>query len=73
MSEIADTLIYLAVVLGRLLLPLLIPRYPLPGVIAALVLDAVDQTIFQVFTKWKRGLEPAAASARIPKKTLVSK
>ncbi len=42
--------IFWAVVLSRLLVPLLIPRYPLPAVLAALVLDGVDQTIFQVFT-----------------------
>ena len=35
------------VLAGRFLAPLAIPRYPLPAVIAALVLDAVDQTIFQ--------------------------
>ncbi|MGD8804622.1 MAG: hypothetical protein PVH65_02140 [Chloroflexota bacterium] len=48
--ETADSLVFWAVVLGRLLIPLIIPRYPLPGVVAALLLDAVDQTIFQVFT-----------------------
>lgn len=44
-------LVVLALVLGgRLLLPLLIPWFPLPGIVAALVLDAVDQTLFQSFT-----------------------
>ncbi len=38
------------VVLGRLLIPLAIPRYPLPAIVAALILDGVDQTIFQQFT-----------------------
>lgn len=38
-----------AVVLGRVLLPLLILRYPLPAIVACLVLDGVDQTIFQAF------------------------
>ncbi len=33
-----------------MLIPLLIPLYPLPAVLAALLLDGVDQTIFQVFT-----------------------
>lgn len=28
-------------------MPLTIPRYPLPGILCALVLDAVDQTVFQ--------------------------
>ena len=37
-----------AVIVARLLLPLLIPRYPLPGILIALMLDAIDQTIFQL-------------------------
>ena len=32
-----------------MLLPLLILRYPLPALIGCLVLDGVDQTIFQLF------------------------
>ena len=41
----------LALVVGaRFLVPLLIPWYPLPGVLAALVLDAVDQSLFQGLT-----------------------
>lgn len=50
MTETTDQLVFLAVVLARFLIPLTIPRYPLPGVIASLVLDAIDQTIFQQFT-----------------------
>jgi hypothetical protein len=42
--------IFIAVVLARLLVPLLIPRYALPAILAALVIDAADQTIFQQFT-----------------------
>ncbi len=42
--------IFWAVVLARVLVPLTIPRYPLPGILAALVLDAVDQTVFQALT-----------------------
>ncbi len=42
------------VVLARLLVPLAIIRYPLPAIVAALVLDGVDQTIFQAV-----GAEPA--------------
>lgn len=42
--------VFWLVVLGRFVIPLFIPRYPLPGLLAALLLDAVDQTIFQVFT-----------------------
>jgi hypothetical protein len=41
--------VFLAVVAARFLVPLLIPRYPLPAIIASLVLDGVDQTIFQAF------------------------
>ncbi|GID31723.1 hypothetical protein [Paractinoplanes brasiliensis] len=40
---------FVVVVAARFLLPLAIPYYPLPGVIACLVLDGVDQTIFQAF------------------------
>ncbi|MEU8242261.1 hypothetical protein AB0C07_28755 [Actinoplanes missouriensis] len=43
------TLVFLLVVGARFLVPLLIPRYPLPAIVAALVLDAVDQTVFQSF------------------------
>lgn len=41
--------VFVGVVLGRLLLPLLILRHPLPAIIGCLVLDGVDQTIFQLF------------------------
>lgn len=37
----------LAVIAARLLVPLFIPRFPLPGIIAALLLDAVDRSIFE--------------------------
>ena len=40
-------LVFWAVVLSRLFVPLLIPRFPLPAIIACLVIDAVDQTVFQ--------------------------
>ena len=43
------TLVFVVVVAVRLLLPLLIPRYPLPAILACLVVDAVDQTVFQAF------------------------
>ncbi len=39
-----------AVILARLLLPLLIPKYPLPAILLCLLVDGVDQTIFQTFT-----------------------
>ena len=41
--------VFVAVVGARFLVPLLIPRFPLPAIVAALVLDGVDQTIFQSF------------------------
>src|SRR6476469_10818041 len=41
--------VFVAVVGARFLVPLLIPRYPLPAVVASLLLDGVDQTIFQLF------------------------
>jgi hypothetical protein len=42
-----ETLVFLAVIGARFLVPLLIPLFPLPAIIACLVLDAADQTIFQ--------------------------
>jgi hypothetical protein len=44
-----EQFVFLAVIGGRFLIPLLIPRFPLPAIIACLVLDAADQTIFQAF------------------------
>lgn len=49
-SSSGDLVIFWGVVLARFLLPLAIFRYPLPAILACLVLDAVDQTIFQIFT-----------------------
>jgi hypothetical protein len=46
----SDLLVFWVVVAGRLLLPLLIPYFPLPAILACLVLDAVDQTLYQTFT-----------------------
>jgi hypothetical protein len=43
----SETLVFLAVVGARFLVPLLIPRFPLPAIFACLVLDAADQSIFQ--------------------------
>mgnify|MGYP003599430016 CR=1 FL=1 len=45
-----DWVVFILVVGLRFLLPLFIPFYPLPAIIACLLLDGVDQTIFQVFT-----------------------
>jgi hypothetical protein len=41
--------VFWSVVLARFALPLLIPLFPLPAIIACLLLDGVDQTIFQTF------------------------
>ena len=50
------------VLLARFVLPLTILRYPLPGVLACLVLDGMDQTIFQWFgydPEWYQGYDKA--------------
>jgi len=44
---VSDEMIFVIVVGLRLGIPLLIFRFPLPAILAALVLDAADQTIFQ--------------------------
>lgn len=41
--------LFAIIVTARFLLPLLIFRYPLPAILGCLVLDAVDQTVFQTF------------------------
>ncbi|MGY4768786.1 hypothetical protein ACXC9Q_17885 [Kribbella sp. CWNU-51] len=41
--------VFWSVVTARFVLPLFIPKYPLPAIIGCLVLDAADQTIFQAF------------------------
>lgn len=45
-----DQAVFLVVLALRFGIPLLIPRFPLPAILAALVIDAADQTIFQQFT-----------------------
>ncbi len=42
-----DLTILVVVVAARFVVPLLIPRFPLPAIVAALVIDGVDQTVFQ--------------------------
>lgn len=44
-----EDLIFALVVAARFLVPLAIPRFPLPAIVAALVIDAADQTIFAAF------------------------
>jgi hypothetical protein len=41
--------VFWAVVLARFVLPFFILHYPLPAIVACLLLDGVDQTIFQLF------------------------
>ncbi|MGD8794919.1 MAG: hypothetical protein PVF47_20385, partial [Anaerolineae bacterium] len=48
--SLADGLVFVLIAVARLAVPLVIPRYPLPGIVAALVLDGLDQSIFQQFT-----------------------
>ena len=45
-----DAAIFGVVLALRLLVPLLVFRFPLPSILASLVIDAVDQTVFQTFT-----------------------
>ncbi len=61
MSWEAHLVIY-PLVAARLLLPLLIPRYPLFGILACLILDAADQSIMQAFgidPPWYQGYDKA--------------
>src|SRR5829696_7966562 len=51
--DTGTTVAFLVVVGARFLVPLLIPRFPLPAILGALVLDGIDQTIFQ-----KLGYDP---------------
>ena len=46
---VAMAWLFVLVVGVRFLLPLLIPRYPLPAIVACLVVDGIDQSIFQAF------------------------
>jgi hypothetical protein len=46
-----DQAVFLVVLALRFGIPLFIPRFPLPAILAALVLDAADQTIFQQLTE----------------------
>lgn len=50
MSDTADVLVLAVVAAARLLLPLLILRFPLVGILVCLLLDGVDQTVFELFT-----------------------
>jgi len=43
------TLVFVTVVGLRFVVPLFIPRYPLPAIVVALILDGIDQSVFQWF------------------------
>lgn len=66
----SESVIFTVVVGARLLVPLLIFRYPLPAILACLVIDGVDQTRCSAHAPMmstcdRRGsTTPAAASAR---------
>ena len=51
--DAGTTVAFLVVIGARFLVPLFIPRFPLPAILGALVLDGIDQTIFQ-----KLGYDP---------------
>lgn len=48
--DVTYVVVFTSVVAARFFVPLLIPRFPLPATIAALVIDAVDKSVFQIFT-----------------------
>jgi hypothetical protein len=50
MPDTSDMAIFWTVVMARFLIPLAIPRYPLPAILASLIIDTIDQTIFQLST-----------------------
>jgi hypothetical protein len=58
-----DLLIFGIVLALRLLVPLAIPRFPLPAIVAAMIIDAADQTIFANYTSlnldWYQGYDKA--------------
>lgn len=58
-----DLIIFGIVVALRLFVPLAIPRFPLPAIIAAMIIDAADQSIFQSYTHlnldWYQGYDKA--------------
>jgi hypothetical protein len=58
-----DLLVFGIVVALRLFVPLAIPRFPLPAIVVAMIIDAADQTIFQNYTNlnldWYQGYDKA--------------
>ncbi|WP_100350225.1 hypothetical protein [Luteimicrobium subarcticum] len=45
-----DVVVFVLVVGARLVVPLFIGRFPLPAILASLVIDGVDKSIFQATT-----------------------
>lgn len=45
-----NLIIAVTVIGARLFVPLLIPRFPLPAIVACMLIDGIDQTVFQKFT-----------------------
>lgn len=45
-----DLLVFVVVVGLRLLVPLAVFRYPLPAIVAAMIVDGIDQTAFELLT-----------------------
>ena len=45
-QEAINLLVFLVVVAARFAIPLAIPRFPLPAIVACLIIDGVDQTSF---------------------------
>jgi hypothetical protein len=50
MDDPRNLAVFVVVIAARLVVPLAIPKYPIPAGIAALIIDGVDQTIFQALT-----------------------
>jgi hypothetical protein len=50
MNEYIDALVLLIVIGLRVIVPLAVFRYPLPTIIAALIIDAADKSILEAFT-----------------------
>lgn len=51
MTDHSMDLVIFGIVVGlRIIVPLFIPRFPLPAIIIAMIVDAADQTIFQNYT-----------------------
>lgn len=49
-NDATDGIVFAIVVLARLIVPLAIPRHPVPALVTVLAIDAVDQSVFQAFT-----------------------